>query len=163
MDWVLALLLFLHVGGAIIAFGPGFTFMILGPMAGREPQHAGFALRFQRAVTMRMIVPLALFQGVTGLLLVWKGGFNILTTGWLLVAVVLYIIALVVSIGVGIPTLNKLVAITSTPPPPPVPGATPPSGPPPEIAMLVRRGRMVGMIQSVLVVVIVFLMVTKPF
>ena len=29
--------------------------------------------------------------------------------------------------------------------------------------MLVRRGRMVGMTQSVLVVFIVFLMVTKPF
>jgi uncharacterized membrane protein len=100
---------------------------------------------------------------VTGLLLVWRGGFNILTTGWLLVAVVLYVIALVVSIGVGIPTLNRLVAITSAPPPPPAPGATPPSGPPPEVAMLVRRGRMVGMIQSVLVVIIVFLMVTKPF
>jgi uncharacterized membrane protein len=163
MDWVLAILLFLHVGGAIVAFGPGFTFMILGPMAGQERQHANFALRFQQRVTMRMIVPLALFQGVTGLLLVWKTGINILTTGWLLVAIVLYIIALVISIGVGIPTLRRLVELTSNPPPPPPPGAAPPSGPPPEIARLVARGRLVGMSQSVLVIIIVFLMVTKPF
>lgn len=163
MDWVLALLLFLHVGGAIVAFGPGFSFMILGPMAGQEPQHAGFAIRFQRAVSVRMILPLALFQGITGLLLVWYGHFNILTTAWLLLAIVLYIVALVVSIGVGIPTLNRLVQLTSSPPPPPPAGAAPPSGPPPEIAALVRRGRLVGMTQSVLVVIIVFLMVTKPF
>ncbi len=163
MDWVLEILLFLHIGGAIIAFGPGFTFMILGPMAGQEPQHVNFALRFQHRVTTRMILPLALFQGVTGLLLVWKTGFNILTTGWLLVGIVLYIIALAIAIGIGIPTLNKLVEITSKPPPPLPPDAPRPSGPPPAVAALVRRGRMVGMSQSILVVIIVFLMVTKPF
>ena len=49
MDRVLAILLFLHIGGAIVAFGPTFAFPILGPMAGKEPQHANFALRFQRS------------------------------------------------------------------------------------------------------------------
>jgi len=163
MDWVLLILLFLHIGGAILAFGPGFTFMILGPMAGQEPQHANFALRFQRRVTTRMIVPLALFQGVTGLLLVWKTNINILSTYWLLVAIVLYLIALGIAFGIGIPTLNRLVELTSNPPPPPQPGDPPRQGPPPEVAKLVRRGRLAGMSQSVIVVVIVFLMVTKPF
>jgi len=167
MDWVLLGLLFLHVFGAILAFGPGFSFMILGPMAGAEPQHAPFAIRFQSRVTKRMIVPLALFQGITGLLLVWYGKFDILTTPWLLIAVVLYLVALVVSIGIGIPTLNRLVALTSAPPPQPPAGAAPgPAaprmGPPPEVAKLVRRGRLVGIVQSILIVVIVFLMVTKP-
>jgi uncharacterized membrane protein len=163
MDWVLLILLFLHVGGAILAFGPGFSFMILGPMAGQEPQHANFALRFQRRVTTRMIVPLALFQGVTGLLIVWETGIDLLSTSWLLVAIVLYLIALALAIGIGIPTLNRLVALTSAPPPQPMPGDAPRSGPPPEVAALVRRGRLVGMTQSVLVLIIVFLMVTKPF
>ena len=163
MDWILLSLLFLHIGGAILAFGPGFTFMILGPMAGSEPQHANFALRFQRRVTMRMIVPLALFQGVTGLLLIWKTGIDLFATYWLLVAIVLYVIALALAIGVGIPTLNRLVALTSAPPPQAQPTDPPRSGPPPEVAALVRRGRLVGMAQSVLVVIIVFLMVTKPF
>jgi uncharacterized membrane protein len=165
MDWVLAGLIFLHIFGAILAFGPGYSFMILGPMAGAEPQHAGFAIRFQRRVSVRMILPLALFQGVTGLLLVWKTGINLFTTLWLLVAIVLYVIALAVSIGVGLPTLNRLVALTSAPPPQAQPGAAPPArtGPPPEVAALVRRGRLVGITQSILVVLIVFLMVTKPF
>jgi uncharacterized membrane protein len=163
MDWVLLGLLFLHIFGAILAFGPGFSFMILGPMAGAEPQHANFAIRFQRRVTMRMIVPLAIFQGVTGLLLVWYTKVNLLTTSWLLLAIVLYLIALGLAIGVGIPTLNRLVALTSAPPPQAAPGDAPRQGPPPEVAALVRRGRLVGMAQSVLIVLIVFLMVTKPF
>jgi len=166
MDWVLLGLLFLHIFGAILAFGPGYSFMILGPMAGAEPQHAGFAIRFQRRVTMRMIVPLALFQGVTGLLLVWKTGINLFTTLWLLTAIILYVIAIAISLGFGLPTLNRLVALTSAPPPQPPqpqPGDAPRKGPPPEVAKLVRRGRLVGIAQSVLVVLIVFLMVTKPF
>ena len=163
MDWVLLGLLFLHIFGAILAFGPGFSFMILGPMAGAEPQHANFAIRFQRRVSLRLILPLALFQGVTGLLLVWKTGINLFTTLWLLTAIVLYVIALVVSIGIGLPTLNRLVLLTSAPPPQPQPGDAPRTGPPPEVAKLVRRGRLVGMTQSVLVVLIVFLMVTKAF
>jgi len=168
MDWVLLGSLFLHIFGAILAFGPGYSFMILGPMAGAEPQHANFAIRFQHRVSMRLILPLALFQGVTGLLLVWKTGINLFTTLWLLTAIVLYIAALVVSIGVGLPTLNRLILLTSAPPPsatPPAaqPGDAPRKGPPPEVAKLVRRGRLVGITQSVLIVVIVFLMVTKPF
>jgi uncharacterized membrane protein len=163
MDWVFLIILFLHIFGAILAFGPGFTFMILGPMAGQEPQHANFALRFQRRVTTRMILPLAVFQGVTGVLLIWKTGINLFSTTWLLVAIVLYLIALGLAFGVGIPTLNRLIEITSTPPPPPQPGDPPRKGPPPEVAALARRGRMVGMAQSALVLVIVFLMVAKPF
>lgn len=163
MDWVLAILLFLHVFGAIVAFGPTYSFILLGPMAGREPQHANFAVRFQHLVSTRMVAPLAVFQGITGLLIVWRGSFNILTTTWLLVAIVLYILALAIAFIVLIPTASKLVEATSVPPTPPAPGAPPPSGPPPHIAALVRRARMAGMINSILVLVIVFLMVTKPF
>jgi uncharacterized membrane protein len=163
VDWVLALLLFLHVGGAIVAFGPTFTFPILGPMAGREPQHVNFALRFQMQVARRLIVPLALFQGITGLLLVWRISFDLLTRGWLLVAIALYVFLLILSLGVGLPNLRRLIDATSAPPPAPAPGEAAPHGPPPHIAAMVARGRQVGMIQTVLIVVIVFLMVTKPF
>lgn len=164
MDWVLALLLFLHIGGAILAFGPTFTFPILGPMAGREPPHVNFALRFQHRVAMRLILPLAIFQGVTGLLLVWRIGYNIFATGWLLAGIALYLVLLGINIGIGLPTASRLIALTSAPPPPATPaGSPPPSGPPPEVAALVRRGRLLGMLSAVLIAVIVFLMVTKPF
>ena len=163
MDWVFLILLFLHVGGAIVAFGPTFAFPILGPMAGKEPPHVNFALRFQKRVATTLVIPLALFQGVTGVLLIWKTGINLLGTYWLLVAIVLYVIALVLSIGFGLPTINKLIEATSAPPPAPPPGSPPPSGPPPHIAALVQRGRRIGYGQTALIVAIVFLMVTKPF
>jgi uncharacterized membrane protein len=162
-DPIVSILLFLHIGGAIIAFGPTFAFPILGPMAGKEPQHVNFALRFQRAVATRLIVPLALFQGVTGVLLIWFAQINLLENYWLIVAIVLYVIALVLSIGVGLPTIRKLIEFTSQPPPPPQPGEPPRQGPPPHVAALVRRGRMIGYAQIALIVSIVFLMVTKPF
>ena len=163
MDWVLSILLFLHIFGAIVAFGPTYSFILLGPMVGREPQHANFAIRYQHLVSTRMIAPLAILQGVTGLLIVWRTNINILATTWLLVAIVLYIIALVIAFTVLLPTASKLVEATSTPPPPPAPDAPPRTGPPPHIAALVRRARMAGMANAILIVVIVFLMVTKPF
>lgn len=161
MDWVLALLLFLHIGGAILGFGPSYGFMILGPMVATEPAHANFALRFQKAVSTRLIAPLAVLQGVTGVLLVAYIGFELFQRGWLIVSIVLYAITLAIGFGVLIPSVRKLVAATSGPPPAPAGGA--PAGPPPHIAATIRRARMGGMVNALLIMVIVFLMVTKPF
>ena len=170
MDWVLAILLFLHVAGAVVAFGATFAFPFIGNMGGKEPQHVNFALRLQEHISKRWVFPLALLQGVTGLLLVWRisdlsgvSFIDVLSRGWLLVAIVLYITALSIAFFILYPTGAKLIEATSTPPPPPPPGVAAPSGPPPHIAALVARGRMFGMINAVIILVIVFLMVTKPF
>ena len=163
MDWVLALLLFPHIGGAILAFGPTSAFMILGPMVGREPMHSNFALRFQKRVSTTLIAPLAVLQGVTGLLIVWRAGWDILANGWLLAAIALYLVLLAIGFGVLFPTLGRLLEATATPPPAPAPGAAAPSGPPPHIRALASRARLAGTVNAVLIVVIVFLMVTKPF
>ena len=163
MDWVLAILVFLHIFGAIVAFGPTYAFILLGPMVGREPQHANFAIRYQHLVSTRVIAPLAILQGITGLLIVWWAKINLFGTYWLLAAIALYVIALVIAFGILIPTAGRLVEATSTPPPAPAPGAPSPSGPPPHVAALVRRARMAAMANATLILVIVFLMVTKPF
>ena len=161
MDWIVAILLFLHVGGAVVGFGPTYAFLILGPMAGQEREHLNFALRLQQRVVTRLVVPLALFQGVTGLLLVWRVGFELLQRGWLLTAIVLYVVALAISFGILLPALRLLIPATSAPPPPAGGGA--PGGPPPHIVAARDRARLGGMINAALVLVIVFLMVTKPF
>lgn len=162
MDWVLAILLSLHVGGAILAFGPTYAFLLLGPMAASEPAHRNFALRFQQRVATRLVVPLAVLQGITGLLLVWRIGFELLQRGWLIVAIVLYLIALALAFGVMLPALRILVPATAAPPPAP-PAGSAPAGPPPHIVATARRARLAGMVNAVLILVIVFLMVTKPF
>ena len=162
MEWLFPIVLFLHVAGAILAFGPTYAFMILGPMAGREPQHLNFALRVQKKISSTLIGPLALLQGVTGLTLVALIGFDILTRGWLLVSIVLYVILLSIGFLVLIPALRILVPATATSPPTAAEGAAP-SGPPPHIVAARDRARVGGMVNAVLVLAIVFLMVTKPF
>jgi uncharacterized membrane protein len=107
-------------------------------------------------------VPLAVFQGITGLLLIWKIGFELLSRGWLLLAIALYVVVLANSFLVLLPTLGRLLEATAAPPPPPPAGAAP-TGPPPHVRALARRGRMAGMLNATLIVVIIFLMVAKPF
>jgi uncharacterized membrane protein len=169
VDWVLAILLFLHVMGAIIAFGPTFAFALMSPMAASEPMHMNFTLRMQKKIASTLVTPLAILQGITGLLLIWRlsdvsgvSFVDVLAHGWLLLAIVLYLIALGSSFLVIYPALHVLLDGTSGPPPAPPAGGAP-AGPPPHIAAAAARIRMASQINAVLIVVIVFLMVTKPF
>lgn len=148
-------LLFLHILGAVIAFGPGFAFAFFGAAAGREPQHANFTLRTTGVVVTRLIIPLALFQGVTGVGLVLVTGIDLLAAKWLLLAIVLYASALYIAIGLNLPNLRRLIELSSAPPAG--------GGPPPELVARAERSRQYGIAMSGLVVVIVFLMVVKPF
>jgi uncharacterized membrane protein len=150
-----AILLFLHVLGAIIAFGPGFAAMVVGPMVAREPQHANFFARTQLATSKRLVTPVALSMAVTGILLVLTAPERYQAL-WLAVSVVLYVVALVFAFVWQTPNGRRLVELTSTPPAP----GSPPSPEIPATAAKVRNG---GIVLSLLVVVIVFLMVTKPF
>ena len=157
-----AIILFLHVLGAIVAFGPSFlAFPAIGAMGGKEPMHGNFALRVSETISKR-IWPLALIQGVTGVLLILVGNVDLTKNLWLDVAIVLYLIALAFSYFRQTPTLHKLIEMSSTPPPPPAPG-TGPAGPPPAFMAMVKQLQQGGMILGLLVVVIAFLMVTKPF
>jgi uncharacterized membrane protein len=153
--WI-AIFLFLHVMGAIVAFGPTYSFPIIGRLAGQEPQHANFAARVNEKITEQRIVPLAIFQGVTGLVLIWLTGVNPLSTLWLGLGIVLYVIALGYALSVQGPTGRKIVELSSTPPPP---GA---SGPPPELMAAVKKAQRGGAFLGILIVLIVVLMVTKP-
>jgi hypothetical protein len=159
VNWFTGLLLVLHVGGAIIGFGPSFTFPIIGAMGGREPAHVNFALRTSDTIATRLVVPLALFQGVTGVLLIWNLGLDVFIHVWLLVGIALYVIALAIVFANNLPTGRKLIALTNTPPPAPAPGAPAPSGPPPAVSALVRRSRIGGMLTGLLLVLIIIVMV----
>jgi uncharacterized membrane protein len=152
------LFLFLHVLAAIAAFGPGFTSMVTGPMVAKEPQHANFFARTQVATATKIVTPLALSMAITGIAMILiRGWSNIVgDRRWLEVAIALYVIAIVLSFAWQAPAGRKLVELTSTPP-------APGSGPNPEIPKTAARLRTGGMVLSVLVVAIVFLMVSKPF
>jgi uncharacterized membrane protein len=151
----LPLLLFLHVMGAILAFGPTFAYSIMGAMAGREPQHANFSARQVEAIGHKLVYPLAIFQGVTGVLLIIASNRDLVTERWLGLAIILYAITLTYALTVQRMALHHLIEMTSTPP-------APGSPPNPEIPATVKRIQRGGMFLGAMVVVIVFLMVVKP-
>lgn len=153
----------LHVLGAIIAFGPTFSFSVIGGLGGKEPMHANFATRVSEAITTRRVIPIGLTMPVTGIGLIWSAGINPFTrdTRWLLTGIILYAIALTYALIVQLPTVRAIMSMTSAPPPAPAPGS-PPSGPPPALMDKIRNVQRGGMLLSGLIVVIAFLMVVKP-
>ena len=75
LAWLFPFFLFLHVLGAIVAFGPTFAFSIIGAMGGKEPQHANFATRVSATISR----PDGLSRSgssrvITGVLLIWISG-----------------------------------------------------------------------------------------
>jgi uncharacterized membrane protein len=163
MPELLPWFLFLHVLGAIIAFGPSFAFPIIGRMGGAEQLHGNFATRISLAISTQRVVPVALTMPVTGIGLIWSAGINPFNrdTRWLLAGILLYTLALTYSLAVQLPSVRRIVALTAGPPPgsPPAP---PPSGSPPGLMEAVRKVQRGGIFVSGLVVIIAFLMVVKP-
>lgn len=157
MAQFLPLLLFLHVMGAILAFGPTFAYSIMGAMAGREPQHANFSARQVAAIGNKLVYPLAIFQGVTGVLLIIASGRDLSSASerWLGISMVLYAITLIYALTFQRSALHHLIEMTSTPP-------APGSPPNPEVPATVKKIQRGGMFMGLMVVIIVFLMVVKP-
>ena len=153
------LVLFLHVFGAILAFGPTYAYSIIGAMGGKEPQHANFATRVSEKIGTTLVYPLAILQGVTGVILILMSGRDLTKAPWLLIGIVLYIGALIFALTIQRNAVHHLIDLTTMPAGGPPPGA--PAGPPPGVRETVRKIQMGGMGLGITVAVIVFLMVTK--
>ncbi|MEP7041148.1 MAG: DUF2269 family protein [Chloroflexota bacterium] len=155
--------LVLHVLGAIIAFGPSFSFPIIGAMGAADRSHANFATRVGLAISTKRVVPVALTMPVTGIGLIWSAGFDVFSPGsrWLLLGIVLYVVLFTFSVTMQIPITRRIIEMTSGPPPEAPPGAAP-GGPPPVLMALIKRARRGGLFLSVMIALIVFLMVVKP-
>jgi uncharacterized membrane protein len=164
-------LLFLHVMGAIVAFGPTYAFSIMGRMAGREPQHGNFSTRQVKAISRAQVYPLAIIQGVTGVLLIIAAGIKPEKQPWLVAGIILYLITLTYALTIQRNAVGRLVSLTSRAPgggpsapgaPADGPAAGPPPGPPPGVPETVRTIQRGGIFMGIMIVIIVFLMVAKP-
>jgi uncharacterized membrane protein len=147
------LLLFLHILGAIAAFGFGFIAPVLGSMLAKEPQHGGWYIRAVKRVSDVVLVPAALSMAVTGVGLVMVGAHRF-EEPWLVLSLVIYVGALAAVFLVQRPTLDRLIVLTSSPPGP--------DGPSPEVPVLSRRIARIGIGLTVAVIAILVLMVWKP-
>ncbi len=153
---MLQLLLFLHVLGAIIVFGPSFAFPLIAGQARKHPQHGHFAAIVTDVIERRIIIPGAIVQGITGVLLILVLGADMTSPSyrWLGLAIVLYLVAIGFAVAVQAPAVEKLVELTKTPPGP--------EGPAPELLATTKKLQRGGMFLALLIVSIVFLMVVKP-
>jgi uncharacterized membrane protein len=158
---VVRVFLFLHAMGAIVAFGPMFALPLIGSTAQRHPQHAHFAAIVSEVIERRLVLPFAMLQALSGVGLIWAAGISPFANLWLALGIVLYLIAIGYATAVQAKAAERMVALTSTPPTPGPAGA--PGGPSSEILATARKLQQGGLFLSGLVVVIVVLMVTKPF
>jgi uncharacterized membrane protein len=145
--------MFLHILGAIAAFGYGFYAPIFGMASAREPQHSHWFTKAARRVTNVIILPFAILMFITGAMLVQTGGVE-WSARWLSVSMLLYFIALGLVFFVQRPAVNKMIALTEGPPGP--------DGPPAELKSAVRRMQLTGVALLVLSLTILALMVWKP-
>ncbi len=86
---------------------------------------------------------------VTGLLMIFSAGIPIRL--WIALAIGLWLVLLVVGLGVYTPTLRDQIRVLESE----GPGSE-------EYQRLAARGRTLGIVLGIIVIVIVFLMVTKP-
>lgn len=162
MDWLDTLFLYLHIGGSIVAFGPTIAFPFIGARAAEEPMHGNFALRVNKLLTERVVEPGAAFVFLMGVGLIVTRGLNPFTELWLAVAIVLFLVVFLYNLLVQLPRVRRMVALTSGPPPaPPEGGAS--AGPPPEFVELAGKAGRAGMLSTLGLFAILFLMVFKPF
>ncbi len=155
--------LFLHVIGAVIAFGPSFSFPIIGAMGAADRPHANFATRVSYAISTKRALPVALSMPVTGIGLIWSVGIDPFSRDarWLALGIVLWALLFTFAVTMQLPTTRRIIEMTSAPPPE-APAGSAPGGPPPALMDLVKRVQRGGIGMSLTIVVIVFLMVVKP-
>ncbi|HEV2011651.1 MAG TPA: DUF2269 family protein [Candidatus Limnocylindria bacterium] len=151
---LIATLLLIHIAGAIIGFGPTFTFAILGPMSAKAGPQGGMALmEAMDAIEHKLVLPVAIVvQPLSGLALIFLSGYNVNFFGhyWLWIGIILYAIAFYLAVFGQRTRLSRMIEIAK-------------AGPPtPEFIAAAKKVAQTGPIITVLLVVIIILMVTKP-
>jgi uncharacterized membrane protein len=144
------ILKWLHVLLAIAAVGTNLTYGVWLGRAARDPAVLPFALRGVKVLDDRIANPAYGLLLVTGLAMVYVGSWS-LTTPWILIALVLFVVVVLIGALGFTPTLREQIRLAEE---------TGPASP--EYQALSRRGTGLGIVLAVLVVVIVFLMVVKP-
>jgi uncharacterized membrane protein len=111
-----AVLLVIHVMGAIMGLGPTFAFSIIGPAIGKQENPAASLalMKIMEKIERGLVIPILLvIQLGSGILLIFNRGLNHdFFSGhraWLLIGIGLYVIAMVISLAVDVPAMGKLV------------------------------------------------------
>jgi uncharacterized membrane protein len=141
---------FVHILLAITAVGFNASYAIWTQRASRSPEHLGFALRGVKFMDDRVANPAYGLLLLSGLTMVFVGRIP-LTTFWISGALVLWVVAVAIGLFLYTPTLRRQIQALES------------SGPESaEYRALDRRGTVVGIGVSVVVLAILVMMVFKP-
>lgn len=141
----------LHILAAITAVGSNISYGIWISRASRRPEALPFTLGGIRLIDNRVANPAYGLLLVTGLLMVFVGRLPLLTTPWLLTALILYALLVLIGLFGYTPTLKQQIQLLESK------GSTSS-----EYQAVARRSTTLGVVLVVLAVAIVFLMVVKP-
>jgi hypothetical protein len=163
MDWF-AFWLFVHILGAIVAFGPTFVFPLIAGSAERSRRDLQiFGLRLNHLIETRVVVPVALTMPISGAALIIDTHIDLAKTNWLTTAIGLYVVAVILAVVHQVPTTNRLIKLAeATPTAGPGGAAAAATASASEIAALFTRLKAVGGVLHLLVVTILVLMVWAP-
>jgi uncharacterized membrane protein len=143
------LLKLVHVGSAIVAVGANVTYAIWMSRAHRDRAHLVFVIETIRFLDRRLALPAYGLVLLTGIAMVARGVYSF-TTGWIVAAIGLYLLAVVVGIVAFSPTIRRQLAEATLDPSSAA------------YAELARRNNFLTLVTLTVVGAIVVLMVTKP-
>jgi len=149
MSWY-TLLKYVHVLLAITAVGSNITYGVWGARAAAEPTHTDFVLRGISFIDRRVANPAYGLLLITGLALVVVGQLGI--RGWIVAALILFSLLIVVAVAFYSRVLGQQIQALETE------GQSSPA-----YQRLSGQAQLYGIVSLVIVLVIVFLMVVKPF
>ena len=141
---------YIHILAAIVAVGFNISYAVWIVRARRDPAHTGFALKGIKFIDDRIANPSYGVLLVTGLLMVFLGGYRI-TTLWIDASLVLFVLLVLVAAAQYTPTLRNQIKLVEA-------GDTSSA----EFNRLAQRGQILGQALGVIVLVILAMMVFKP-
>jgi uncharacterized membrane protein len=147
-----AFLLSVHILAAIIGLGPTFSFAFLGIMSERQPAAARALQETILTISTRLVIPLVVILGLSGVLLIGNTHDNLSKNPWLGAGIVLYVLVLATAIFYQVPTQKKILALLG-----PTGGMDQPG-----VRKLATGQRVVGISMGLAVVVTAVLMIWKP-
>jgi len=145
-----SLIKWIHILSAITAVGANITYGIWIARASREPKVLPFVLRNIRLIDQRIANPCYGLLLLTGLTMAFMTRLP-LTTSWLLTALVLYVIAALLGIVVYAPMARRQIQLLESE-----------GFDSPKYQAVAKQSTGLGVLVTLDVVIIVFLMVVKP-
>jgi uncharacterized membrane protein len=148
---IVLILKVVHVLAAITALGANVTYAFWLRQAGtKDRDRLVFTIASIRNLDNRIATPAYIVVLLTGIGMVVSGQFSF-SAGWIQAALALYVAAVLIGILLYAPVIKRQLAEAE---------ADPSSA---AYRAVASRANLLGIIEIVIVVIIVFLMVTKPF